>query len=102
MRDLSLAAARGHAKLPDRWKPPEPVDLELHDWLMFRRDKTYAHTDPESGRRSVDAGGMLGDWPLYAEEYRPIDPEKRPLTLSLCQRQRDRFRAERSRLEKNL
>jgi hypothetical protein len=88
----------------DEWCPDDENAARLHRGLLLHRDKTFAHTDRESGRDVVDVGTMLGDGtPFYAVSYpEGIRQELRSRIAGLCETQRGRFRGECRRLEAQL
>jgi hypothetical protein len=96
-----LALSRGDARAPwlksnkigkleDEWLPAAGPDRELHRRLVNLRNTTYAHTDPEGGRKSVAHlmdEGVTG----LGEEWVPLRPDDLERIADLCQRQADRF-----------
>jgi hypothetical protein len=85
--------------LGSEWAPQDEGALALHCALIYRRDKTFAHTDRDSGRDAIDVGSMLGLETSYGEEWAPFDEMKLPRIIALCESQRARFRMEIDRLE---
>jgi len=72
-------------------------DRRLHEELMTLRDKVYAHTDDESGREianyNLTEDAEAGTAEIsYLIGRIPIDRERLPLVIGLCERQEDRFK----------
>ena len=75
------------------------ADAELHEVLMAARNKLYAHTDREGGRRTMartatqpsqETAGLV-EW---REEFLPFPRGYIPEVLDLCSRQAERFRGQ--------
>jgi hypothetical protein len=81
----------GRARIGDRWKPEEPSDRELHDWLMERRHSIEAHADEVPERRLVTAHVSEDGRPIYAELRERIPNDALRAIAAMCQRQHDRL-----------
>jgi hypothetical protein len=84
--------------LGDDWRP-EGEDGELHDWLMFERNKWAAHTDRESGRGVADVSELWTEGESGAPVWRFLEPARVRRVPDLCESQEKRFRDEYDRLE---
>jgi hypothetical protein len=87
-------------QLGDEYAPAAgTADAELHEYLMDRRHKAYAHTDKASGRRikeevlleTGDTTAVVVEW---EEEWLPFPRDLIPRVTDLCWRQAERFRSE--------
>jgi hypothetical protein len=81
-------------RLTDGHKPIAPADVELHEFLVERRNKAYAHTDRKSGRAASvrvvgDAGALELKFQWLAFPRERIQP-----VVDLCERQKERFLSE--------
>jgi hypothetical protein len=78
-------------KLKDKWRPAVGPDRDLHDRLLELRRNTYAHTDPDGGRKAVvsitEPEGFVG----IGEEWRPLPRSDLEAIADLCERQAARF-----------
>jgi hypothetical protein len=85
-------------RLPDAYVPTGSPDAGYDSDLKALRDKTYAHTDKASGRKTslkiaVREGDVVNvEW---SEEWVPLPREALPSLIEFFERQRDRFRSRR-------
>jgi len=73
--------------------PAAGPDRNLHERLLKLRRKTYAHTDPEGGRKgfiTVGPDNIFG----VGEEWVLLPASELPRIADLCDRQAMRFEQE--------
>ena len=79
-------------RLGDEWAPTDPEERALHDELCRKRDQVYAHSDETGLRDVVDIGASIGkDYPVYAEQWHPVNREVLPVFIRMAWRQEKRF-----------
>jgi hypothetical protein len=82
----------GHARLGDRWLPPEGPDRDLHYRLMELRQH-HAHADWTHTRTLVDTNAMLeiDGPPVLAEQRSRLSRDELEQIADLAERQHARF-----------
>jgi hypothetical protein len=79
-------------RLGDEWAPTDPEERALHDELYRKRDQVYAHSDETPMRDVVDIGASIGkDYPVYAEQWHPVNREVLPAFIRMAWAQEKRF-----------
>jgi hypothetical protein len=82
-------------------EPTDPRMVELHESLIWWRNKFYAHTDKEGGRSASIIAGPLGI-PAFTWQRGDFPVGKSAEALALFRSQRVRFQAEAERLQRAL
>jgi hypothetical protein len=77
-------------KLEDAWLPEVGPYRDLHDRLLKLRNKTYAHTDRDGGRKAVAQSGP-GNVVGFGEMWERLPASEVTAIVELCERQVERF-----------
>src|SRR5664280_3101233 len=88
----SFAGGNNAGTLGEEWFPEGGDQRAMHEAIVALRDEVFAHNDRTHYRGIVDAGALLGEPEVFAEEWLPIKREVLPAFIQMCAYQQTRFR----------